>query len=186
MSIKNMYKNNCSLYFFTFTCHDWLHLFDMVNGYDLVYRWFDWLKVNGCFASGWVIMPNHLHAILYFSRAGFNLNKIIGNGKRLMAYEIIRRLEFSANREILNALSSAVSIRERKKGQLHKVFRDSFDAKEIYSEWFLNQKLNYIHLNPVRGKWKLVEDYTTYEHSSASFYMLGEIKAYAPFDIRLL
>ncbi len=42
-----------------------------------------------------------------------------------------------------------------KKGQLHKVFEDSFDAKPLYHRQFLLQKLNYIHLNPVRGKWQI-------------------------------
>jgi REP element-mobilizing transposase RayT len=186
MSIKRLHKSTCPLYFFTFTCFDWLHHFEIVKGYDLVYRWFDLLKETGCFSAAWVIMPNHLHGILHFSRDGLNLNKIIANGKRFMAYEMIRRLEQSGQGEILNTLASAVSMRERKKGQLHKVFRDSFDAKCIYSKWFLDQKLDYIHLNPVRGKWKLVEDYTDYEHSSASFYVLGQIKAYEPFDLRLL
>lgn len=46
--------------------------------------------------------------------------------------------------------------------------------------------MNYIHLNPVRGKWDLVNDLTEYEHSSASYYETGEVKNYAPFDFRLL
>jgi len=45
---------------------------------------------------------------------------------------------------------------------LHKVFRDSFDAKAIFSEKFLVQKLNYIHHNPITGKWKLAEDFVSY------------------------
>jgi hypothetical protein len=88
--------------------------------------------------------------------------------------------------DILNYLAAEVSEREKKKGQLHKVFIDSFDAKAIYNEKFFNQKLNYIHLNPVSGKWKLVNDYTEYEHSSASFYETGTVKNYEPFDFRLL
>ncbi len=174
------------MYFCTFTCYKWLPLFDIVNGYDLVYNWFDQLKEDGHHTTAYVIMPNHIHTILYFPTAGFNLNKIISNAKRFMAYEMIRRLEESGNRLLLTKLSAAVSDRERKKGQLHKVFSSSFDAKGIYTEKFFIQKLNYIHLNPVRGKWRLVEDYTTYEHSSASYYERGQVKSYVPFDFRLL
>lgn len=32
------------------------------------------------------------------------------------------------------------------------VFEDGFDAKPIYHRAFLLQKINYIHLNCVRGK----------------------------------
>jgi len=35
------------------------------------------------------------------------------------------------------------------------------------------QKLDYIHRNPVSGKWSLVDDYTKYVHSSAGYYELG-------------
>jgi hypothetical protein len=48
------------------------------------------------------------------------------------------------------------------------------------------KKLNYIHRNPISGKWNLVNDYTDYEHSSASFYELGVVKNYKPFDFRFI
>ena len=38
----------------------------------------------------------------------------------------------------------------------------------------MRQKLNYMHKNPVSGKWKLAENYLDYIHSSARFYELGE------------
>ncbi len=37
------------------------------------------------------------------------------------------------------------------KGQRNKVFEESFDAKPVYHRKFPEQKINYIHLNPVRG-----------------------------------
>ena len=152
----------------------------------MVYKWFDHLKNQRYGTVAYVIMPNHLHTILYFPNSGFNLNTIIGNAKRFMAYEIIKRLEEADEQTILNYLSGELTQREKKKGQIHKVFTDSFDAKGIYNEKFFNQKLDYIHRNPVSGKWRLVNDYTEYWHSSASFYETGELKHYEPFDYRLL
>jgi len=73
---------------------------------------------------------------------------------------------------------------KRIKAQRHRVFEESFDAKGISSEKFLLQKLNYIHRNPVSGRWNLAKDFTEYEHSSASFYETGLIKCYEPFDFR--
>jgi hypothetical protein len=43
------------------------------------------------------------------------------------------------------------------------------------SEKMVEQKLDYIHHNPVRGKWNLVDDFAKYPHSSAAFYELGEM-----------
>ncbi len=152
----------------------------------MVYKWFHHLKEQGYGTVAYVIMPNHLHTILYFPNAGFNLNTIIGNAKRFMAYEIIKRLEQAGEQSILTYLSGEVTAREKDKGQKHKIFTDSFDAKGIYNEKFFNQKLNYIHRNPVSGKWRLSADYIEYSHSSASFYETGEAKHYEPFDYRLL
>ncbi|MBA3899119.1 MAG: hypothetical protein H0X62_02745 [Bacteroidetes bacterium] len=43
-------------------------------------------------------------------------------------------------------------------------------VKYCYNEKISEQKLNYIHLNPVRGKWMLTENWKEFKHSSAGFY----------------
>src|ERR1043166_661739 len=136
-----------SIYFITFTCHKWRDLFFITNTYDAVYKWFDSLYEKKCRVLGYVIMPNHLHVLLYFPSMPKSLNTIIGNAKRFMAYEIIKRLEAANNFALLEDLYQSVKKSEQKKGQRHKVFEDSFDAKECYSPEFINQKLEYMHKN---------------------------------------
>ncbi len=68
--------------------------------------------------------------------------------------------------------------REQLKGQIHKVFEESFDAKECFNQKFIEQKLTYMHHNPVKGKWNLVNDFTLYPHSSAGFYFGTEANVY--------
>jgi REP element-mobilizing transposase RayT len=165
-----------SIYFVTFTCYKWLSLFQETNAHDAVYKWFDNLSNNNIHVTGYVIMPNHVHALIYFSRMPKSLNTVIGNAKRFLAYEIIKRLEEKKANELLDLLHGAVKKRERKKGQRHKVFKESFDAKECYSTEFIFQKLNYMHHNPVSKRWQLVNDFADYEYSSASFYEKGIIK----------
>ena len=65
-------------------------------------------------------------------------------------------------------------------------YHKSFEAKPVYNRKFFMQKFNYIHHNPVSGKWNLVNDHADYEHSSASFYNPGIVKRYQPFDFRTL
>ena len=77
----------------------------------------------------------------------------------------------------MDILHAGVKKRERKKGQIHKVFEDSFDAKECHSTEFIFQKLEYMHRNPVSKKWQLVNDFAEYQYSSAAFYEKG-IKKY--------
>jgi len=182
MPVRVEHSDESTLYFVTFTCYEWLPLFQLTQSYDLVYKWFKYLKQEKQVSvTGFVIMPNHLHCILFFPQKGFNLNKIIGNAKRFMAYEIIARLrKGDSHSDILDKLSRGVSANEKTKGQLHKVFEDSFDAKAIKTEKFLLQKLNYIHLNPVKGNYQLVADWREYEHSSASFYELSKVQHFAP------
>lgn len=158
--------------------------FEIVDGYDMVYKWFDVLKKDNQEVAAYVIMPNHLHVLLYFPEPGYNLNKIIGNAKRLMPYEIIKRLEEMRRNDLLEYLFDAVTKREEKKMQRHKLFDESFDAKGISGEKFLLQKLNYIHRNPVSGRWNFAKDFAEYEHSSASFYETGKIKNYESVDFR--
>ena len=168
-------------WFVTFTCYKWVPLFEKTNGYDLVYKWFEYMR-NEKLAevTAYVIMPNHVHVIVSL-KGDSDLNKLVGNGKRFMAYEIVKRLEEYNQGHILYLLSNDLTDKEISKGQKHRVFEDSFDAKHISTDKFLQQKLNYIHNNPVSGKWSLVDDFVKYEHSSASFYELDEVKHFKPF-----
>ena len=60
---------------------------------DLVYKWFDFLKEKNHYLIGYVIMPNHIHALIAFQNNGTIINTIVSNGKRFMAYELVKRLK---------------------------------------------------------------------------------------------
>jgi REP element-mobilizing transposase RayT len=138
------------------------------------------LKKKGMNIISYVIMPNHMHFLIYIPDQAPPVNKLIGNGKRFMAYEIVKRLKQKNETGILQKLSSCVPERERRKNKLHNVFEPSFDAKAIVTEKFLVQKLNYIHANPISGKWDLVNDYRKYPYSSAGFYEIENYNGYMP------
>jgi len=169
-------KDN-SIYFVTFTCFKWKWLFDLSGSWNTAYKWFDALFSKEIRVTGYVVMPNHIHGLLFFPQMSKSLNTIIGNAKRFMAYDIIAGLEEKKHVTLLDELHGCVKKNQKKKGQRHKVFEDSFDAKECRSREFIKQKLDYIHKNPVSKRWQLVNDYTEYPYSSASFYEKG-IKRY--------
>jgi len=178
MSVRTVHVQKESIYFVTFTCYQWLPLIDKTKLYDFIYRWFDRISQQGISVLGYVIMPNHIHLLLYYPDLPKSLNYYIGEGKRFMAYELIKRLKNSEDNNYLRLLESGVSLKQSGTGQTHRVFINSFDAKECFSKAMTEQKLNYIHENPVSGKWKLVDDYVSYDHSSAGFYELGETTNY--------
>ncbi len=129
-------------------------------------------------------MPNHVHTIIYLHDDKMDLNKLLANGKRFMAYEMVKVLEAQQQMQVLHQLGEGVASADKKKGQKHRVFEPSFDAKPVNALAFLNQKLDYIHYNPVKGKWSLAECFTDYQHSSASFYELNIVQHFKPFDYR--
>jgi REP element-mobilizing transposase RayT len=178
MSVKRIQENKGVVYYCTITCHNWLPLFEETEFYSEIYKWFKILEAQKVLIAGYVIMPNHLHLLLFLAENAQVLNKVIANGKRFMAYEIVKRLKQLNKDDILLVLSNDVPTNEKKKGKLHQIFTPSFDAKPCFTEKFLLQKLNYIHRNPVSGKWKLVQDYRDYLHSSAKFYELNQACLY--------
>ncbi len=128
MSTKRKIAESEGIYFITITCYEWLPLIEITAGYDIVYKWFDYLKQEGHYISGYVIMPNHLHVLIGFTKTEKSINTLVGNGKRYMAYEIVKRLEKNGDIEILNRLAEGVSTRERKRGKLHEVFQSKLHA----------------------------------------------------------
>lgn len=178
MSTKRQIIQHDGVYFITFTCYQWLPLIELTSGYDIVYKWFDHLKRKGHYVTGYVIMPNHLHVLIAFVKSDTSINTIVGNGKRFIAYEIVKRLKEKGATEILNRLGEGVSQRDSRRGKLHEVFEPSFDWKECRNIRFTNQKLDYMHDNPFRGKWNLCDRAVDYKHSSANFYITGEQGVY--------
>ena len=173
MSIRNKIYYPDGVYFITFTCVKWLPLFELTNGYSMVYKWFDILKSQGHFILGYVIMPNHVYAIIGFGNTGKTINSIVGNGKRFMAYELVKLLKEQNKTEILENLAEMVSNSDKSNNKKHEVFEPSFDRKECRTIAYTEQKLQYIHLNPCRYETisaLLPEDYL---HSSATYYYTG-------------
>ena len=139
MPVKVSIKEPSGTYFITFTCANWLPLIQLTNAYDAVYKWFDTLVKNGHFISGFVIMPNHVHALISFKNNGQSINTIVGNGKRFMAYEIIKRLEAQGETKVLTNLQLGVTAKDRLKNKKHEVWKYSFDWKECHTNEFMLQ-----------------------------------------------
>ena len=136
-----------------------------------IYNWFDHLKSKGHFTNGYVIMPNHVHALISFINAKQSINTIVGNGKRFMAYEIIQRLENENEAALLLQLKDKVDPARKANNKQHEVWQESFDWKDCRSNEFVWQKLNYMHNHPCSGKWQLANNPIEYIHSSARFYL---------------
>jgi len=174
MPVRRTIHESPGIYLITFTCARWVKLFQLTQSYDLVYNWFHYLSTQGHHIIGYVIMPNHVHALIAFKNSGKNINTIVGNGKRFIAYDLVERLKSGPFSEVLESLQDWVNSTNRSRNKKHEVFEPSFDWKECDDEYLVEQKLNYIHENASKGESRLVESPADYEHSSEGFYLLGK------------
>jgi REP element-mobilizing transposase RayT len=172
MTVRRKIHEKNGVFFITFTCARWLPLFEITNGYESVYKWFDYLKERHHHIVAYVIMPNHVHAVIAFNTSHLSINSIIGNGKRFMAYWLITKLRALGKEELLEQMTIWVTKSDQLKKQIHEVFEPSFDRKECYSIPFMEQKTDYIHQNPCKAGMVLLPE--QYLHSSAKYYYSGE------------
>ena len=115
--------------------------------------------------SGYVIMPNHLHLLLYFEKKT-HLSDYMRDFKKFTSGEIRRMIEVDGEHELLNKL------RFKYREQKFKIWIDRFDDLAIYKRETFETKLNYIHQNPVRKG--LVAFAKDYPYSSAEYYYSGK------------
>jgi hypothetical protein len=102
MPVRKAIADKDGVYFITFTCTTWLPLFKICNAYNTVYKWFNHLKEQGHHIIGYVFMPSQVHAIIAFANTDKSINTTISNGKRFIAYELIKRLKEKSSTLILN------------------------------------------------------------------------------------
>ena len=81
MPVNKPHTSKKGIYFIIFTNYEWMPLFKIINGYDLVYKWFDVLKDKGHSVLGYLIMPNHIHALIGLTDTQVSINTTMGNGK---------------------------------------------------------------------------------------------------------
>ena len=124
------------------------------------------VKYSGVEIDQYIIMPNHIHLVVYF-RVENKLSDYMRDFKKFTSTKIRQLIEETGNKELLK------SIRHRDPKRAFKVWQDRFDDVYIGSKNVLETKLDYIHLNPLQEQWGLVTRPEDYEFSSARFYETG-------------
>jgi putative transposase len=117
---------------------------------------------------GYVIMPNHMH-LLIWSTVEKLVADFMRDFKRFTSGRITRQAKVEGNREWTNQFETAGSETGRAE---YKVWQDSFWEQNIFTQKFMEQKLNYIHMNPVRAGICATPD--NYLYSSYRNYYLGD------------
>ncbi|MDP2889444.1 MAG: transposase [Bacteroidota bacterium] len=168
MGINNKISEGYA-YYLTLTIEEWIDVFSRP-----VYKHIIVDSLNYCIANKglevycWCLMSNHLHLIASAKEEG-NLSDILRDFKKFTSKAIvdtIKEVPESRRDWMLNLFWYAG--KNNKKIKYFKVWQDGNDAQEIHTTAFLEEKMNYIHNNPVKAE--LVGRPEDYLYSSARDY----------------
>lgn len=155
--------------FITMTTVGWVDVFTRKAQKLLIIDSLKYCQENkGLVIFAYCLMPNHLHVICK-ADDDYNLSDIIRDFKTFTSKNVIKKIndEPESRREWMLEHFSKVC-NHLKGNQKFKVWQDGNQAKEIFSNKFLYEKLNYIHQNPVVDL--IVEKPEDYLFSSARNY----------------
>ena len=149
-------------YFVTFTVNQWLDVFTSETYFDLLISNLKfYIKEYNIELFGYVIMTNHMHLIARCA----NMIRFIRSYKGFTCKKIIEVVKNDSRKYILPLLM-------KQKCYSFQVWQPQNWPELVESEKFFQQKLNYIHQNPViKGYVEREEDW---KYSSARNYYCND------------
>lgn len=161
------------MYFLTITVEEWIDVFARKELCDIV---IDSLKFcqeeKRLKIYAWCLMSSHLHLVASVERADYTLSDAMRDFKKFTSKKIVETIgEISESRKywLLNHFAYAGKYNPKIKN--FKFWQDGTHPIELITAKFTEQKINYIHQNPVAaGIVYRAEDYVM---SSAAQYAGG-------------
>ncbi|GGI22987.1 transposase [Pedobacter mendelii] len=171
--IENIFKQERNskmiegeVYFWTDTIKDWYCVFENPLYKQVVLNTMkELVERKKVIIYAFVIMPNHLHIVWKMVQM---------NGKE-MPYASFNKFtshkifEDMKSKSMSKLMSFKVDDQERK----FRLWQRDPLAVLMDSKVKVEQKIDYIHRNPLQEKWSLCESPENYPYSSANFYMTG-------------
>ena len=169
MSTKYKATTTEQAYFITITTVGWVDIFTRVNqNYVIINALNHCQAYKGLEIYAYCIMSSHIH-LLCKATDGFILSDVMRDFKKFTSKKIIQTIieEPESRREWLLPFF-AQACGHLKRDQKYKVWQDGYHAEIVETNWFIKQKVNYIHNNPVVSK--IVAAQEDYYFSSARNY----------------
>jgi len=152
--------------FFTATILEWKHLLKGDDYKDIIIDSLRFLKnEKSIVIYGYVIMPNHIH-LIWQIQDGYTLDKIQMRFLKFTA----QQMKFKLQKEDPLALEQ---YRVNAKDRMYQFWERNPLSVDLWTPAMFDQKLDYIHNNPLQEKWHLAEFPEDYRYSSAGFYFTG-------------
>lgn len=164
--MRNRYKifDSEHIFFISSTIVEWTPIFTSEKYFQILIETLKFYQEhNNLKIYAYVIMPNHFHLII----SSDEISKTIASIKKYSAKRIIAELKADNRIDILEKLKDIK--KDYKVTSKHQVWQEGFHPQLILNEEMLNQKINYIHYNPVKKG--LVSEMEDWKFSSASDYL---------------
>jgi REP element-mobilizing transposase RayT len=141
-----------SIYFLTFTVIDWVDVFTRLNYKNIIVESLAYCRENkGLKLYAWCLMTNHLHLVCSVEPP-FGMSDFVRDYKRHTAKSILKEMEQSPE-----SRRDWILYRFKQAGKLdcrieyYRFWQDTCHPIELITTEMMEQRINYIHENPVRN-----------------------------------
>ena len=146
MSTKYKIRNIQGLYFVTLTVRHWIDVFTRNEYKNIITENLDFCRKNkGLEIYAWVIMTNHIHLIIR-AKDGCILQDILRDFKKFTSKAIIQAISenpIESRKEWL--------LRGFKTDSGNRFWQEVNHPIELWTNEVIDEKMNYIHNNPVKA-----------------------------------
>lgn len=161
--------NKEGIHFVTFTVVEWIDVFTRKEYRDIVLDSIRYCQAEkGLVLYSWCLMSNHIHLVIAAKNS--DTSDILRDFKKYSSKKILQTIinnpQESRKDWMLALFRKAGEANSRNSN--YQFWQQDNQPKECYSEYFINQKLEYIHNNPVEAG--IVERAEDYLYSSARDY----------------
>ncbi len=169
MSRKYKFHEKDGAYFISFATVFWIDVFTRLEYFDLIIESLDYCrKKKGMIIFGYCIMPSHVHLI--FRARDSNPSDLIRDFKGFTSRKMIKSIQENpqeSRKEWLLWMFQQAGKRNSNV-QEFQFWQQNNQPIEIWSLNVFEQKLNYVHENPVKSGF--VSESWHYKYSSAKNY----------------
>ncbi len=155
-------------YFVTSTIVDWLPALQSAACRDILAGSLDYCqREKGLKIYAWVILENHFHAVVQSPQ----LPRVMADLKKFTAGKLLAQLAVERRDWLLDLLQAGKA--DHKTASVFQVWQEGYHPQAIYSDEMMQQKIDYIHANPVRRGWVNAPEHWRY--SSAHAWLEGSL-----------
>ena len=169
MKRYRIYTAETSFYYSTCTIIAWIPILQEDKYFQIIIDSLKYCQENkGLYLLGFIIMPTHLHLITSNSDET-NLSDIMRDFRQFTSKRIKDLLVDDKRIQYLEVFEKAACNLSKQK---YKIWKDGYHPVALLSEEWFNEKMDYLHYNPVRKGF--VEKPEHWKYSSARNWILDD------------